>query len=68
MTVVWKPEVNTDGEVTAKRLDIIIEKKNKCILIDVAITADRKFTPKEAENENKYEFLYRARTNVVHEM
>ena len=32
-------------------------------------TADRKVTQKEAENENKYEFVYRARTNVVrHEM
>jgi hypothetical protein len=29
MTVVWNPGLNTDGEVTAKRLDIIIKKREK---------------------------------------
>jgi len=29
VTVVWNPGVNTDGEVTAKRLDIIIKKREK---------------------------------------
>jgi hypothetical protein len=66
--MIWNPGVNTEGEVTAKRLDILINKREKCILIDVANTCRQKGHAKEAENENKYEFVYRARMNVVHEM
>jgi hypothetical protein len=44
-------------------------KKKTCILIDVAIPADRHVMQKEAEKKLKYkEFMYRDTTNVKHEM
>jgi hypothetical protein len=48
--VLWNQAVNTDKEVTANRPDIIIKtkKRKKCILIDVAIPADRNVMQKEA--------------------
>ena len=43
VTVLWNHAVHTDREVTANRPDTIIKKKGKtCILIDVAIPADRR--------------------------
>jgi hypothetical protein len=44
---------HTDSEVTANKPDIIItnKKEKTCILIDVAIPADRNVTQKEAENK-----------------
>ena len=43
VTVLWNQAVHTDREVTANRPDIIIKNKKEetCILIDVAIPADR---------------------------
>ena len=51
VTVLWNQAVHTDKEVTANRPDIIIKNKKEitCILIDVAITADRNVMQKEAE-------------------
>ena len=45
--------LHTDREVTANRPDMIIknEKEKTCILIDVAIPADRNVTQKEAEKK-----------------
>jgi len=49
----WNQAVHTDREVTANRPDIIIKntKEKTCTLIDVAILADRKVVPKEAEKK-----------------
>ena len=42
VTVLWNQAVYTDREVTANRLDIIKNKKEKiCTLIDLAIPVDR---------------------------
>ena len=43
VTVLWNQTVHTDREVTANRPDIIIKNKKEkiCILIDVAIPANR---------------------------
>ena len=53
LTVLWNQAVHTDTEVTANRPDIIIKlKKGKtCILIEVAIPADRTVMQKEAEKK-----------------
>jgi hypothetical protein len=52
--VLWNQGVHTDREVTANRPDIIKNKKEKtCILIDVAIPADRNVTQKEAQKKLK---------------
>jgi hypothetical protein len=50
VTVLWNQEVHTDREVTANRPDIIIKnrKEKTCILIDVAIPAERNFIKKVA--------------------
>jgi hypothetical protein len=57
--VLWNQGINTDGEVTANRPHIIIKKKKEktCILIDMAIPADRNVTKKEAEEKLKYNSL-----------
>jgi hypothetical protein len=59
VTVLWNQAVHTDREVTANRPDIIIKNKKEktCILIDVAIPADRNFVQKEAEKKLKYKSL-----------
>jgi hypothetical protein len=51
--------VYTDKEVMTNRSDIIIKNKKEksCILIDVAIPADRNVTRKEAEKRLKYQSL-----------
>ena len=50
---------HTDREVKANRPDRIIENKKEktCILIDVAMPADRNVVQKEAEKELKYKSL-----------
>jgi hypothetical protein len=54
--VLWKEGVHTDREVTANRPDIINKNKKEktCVLIHVAIPADRNVTQKEAEKKLKY--------------
>jgi hypothetical protein len=53
VTVLWNQGVRTEREVTANRPDIIIKNKKEktCMLIDVAIPADRNVTKKEAEKK-----------------
>jgi len=60
VTVLWNQAVHTDREVTANRPDIIIKNKKEktCMLIDVAIPADRNVVQKEAEKKLKYNSLY----------
>jgi hypothetical protein len=57
--VLWSQEIHTDREVTANRPDIIIKNKiyKTCILTDVAITAEKNVTQKEAEKKLKYNSL-----------
>jgi hypothetical protein len=59
MTVLWNQGVRTDREVTANKPDTVIKNKKEktCIMIDVAIPADRNVTQKEAEKKLKYESL-----------
>jgi hypothetical protein len=47
--------VHTDGEVTANRSNIIIKNKKEktCMLIDVAIPADRNVIQKGSREETK---------------
>jgi acyl transferase domain-containing protein len=56
ITVLWNQGVQTDREVLAKRLDIIIKnKKDKiCLLIDVVIPSDRNVIQKESKEKLKY--------------
>ena len=53
--------VHTDREVTANKPDIIIKNKKEktCILIDIAIPAQRTHMQKEAEKKLKYKSLCR---------
>jgi hypothetical protein len=55
VTVLWNQTVHTDRKVTANRPDIIIKNKKEktCMLIDVAIPADRNDEQKEAEKNLK---------------
>jgi hypothetical protein len=59
LTVLWNQGVHTGREVTANRPDTVIKNKKRktCILIDVAIPADRNVTLKEAEKKLKYNSL-----------
>jgi hypothetical protein len=59
ITVLWNQGVQTDREVLANRLDIIIKnKKDKiCLLIDAAIPSDRNVIQKESEKKLKYKNL-----------
>ena len=60
VTVLWNQAVHTNREVTKNGPDIIIKKKRRektCILIDVAVPADRNAVQKETENKLKYERL-----------
>ena len=56
VTVLWNQAVHTDREVTANRPDIIIKNKieKPCILLDLAIPADRIVVQKEVEKKLKY--------------
>ena len=60
----------THREVMANRPDIIIKniKEKTCILIDVAIPADRNVMQKETEKKKNQDFKYRDTANVEHEM
>jgi hypothetical protein len=51
--VLWNHGVNTDREVTANSTDITIKNKKQktCILIDVAIQAERNVTQKETQKK-----------------
>jgi len=59
MLVLWNQAVHTNREVTKCGPDIIIKNKKKktCILIDVAVPADRNVMKKETEKELKYKSL-----------
>jgi hypothetical protein len=59
VTVLWNQGVHAYREVMANRPDIIIKNKKEktCILIDVAIPADRNVMQKEAENKPKHKSL-----------
>jgi hypothetical protein len=59
VTVLWNQGVHTEREVTAHKPDIIVKNKRekKCILIDVAIPADRNVTQKEMGKKQKYKSL-----------
>jgi hypothetical protein len=60
VTVLSNQEAHTDREVLANRPDIIIKnrKEKTCILIDMAIPADRNVIRKEAEKILKYKSLF----------
>jgi hypothetical protein len=57
--VLWNQAVQTYREVTANRPDITIKNKKEktCILINVAMPADRNVMQKEAEKKLKYKSL-----------
>ena len=59
VTVSWNQAVHTDRKVTAKRPDILIRnrKEKTCILIYVAIPADRNVVLKKGEKKLKYKNL-----------
>jgi len=59
MLVLWNQAVHTNREVTKYGPDIIIENKKEktCLLIDVAVPADRNVVLKEMEKELKYKSL-----------
>ena len=59
VTVLWNPAVHTDRKVTANRPDRIIKNKKEktCILVDVAIPADRNVVQKEVEKKLNYKSL-----------
>ena len=60
VTVLWNQAVHTDREVTANRPYIKIKNKKEktCVLIDVAIPADRNVVQKEEEKKLKNNSLY----------
>jgi hypothetical protein len=70
VTILWNQGVYGDKEVN--RPDIIINNKKEkiCILIDVAIPADRNVMQKEAGNKKTkiQMFMYTDIMNVQHEM
>ena len=71
VTVLWNQAVHTDREVTANRPNIIIKNKKEetCILIYVAIPADRDVVQKKGGKEAEIqEFMYRDTANVEPEM
>jgi hypothetical protein len=55
--VLWNQTIHTGRGVITNRPDIIIKNKKEktCILIDVAMPADRNIVLKEAEKKQKYE-------------
>jgi hypothetical protein len=57
--VLWNQSVHANREVTANLPDIIIKNKKEktCVLMDVAISADRNVVQKEAEKKLKYKRL-----------
>jgi len=59
VTVLWNQQVQTDRTIPNNKPDIIIHdnEKRTCMLIDVAISADRTLIKKEAEKVLKYKDL-----------
>ena len=59
VTILWNQQVQTDRTVTNNKPDIIIRdnKQGTCMLIDVAIPADRNVIKTEAEKILKYKDL-----------
>jgi hypothetical protein len=59
VTILWNQQVQTDRNIPNDKLDIIIRdnEKGTCMLIDVAISADRNVTKKETEKILKYKGL-----------
>jgi len=59
VTVLWNQAVHTNREFTTSGPDIIIKNKKEkmCILIDVAIPADRNVMQKETKKKLKYQSL-----------
>jgi len=58
VTVLWNQAVHTDREVTANGPDIIRNKKDKtCLLMGVAVHADRNVVQKETEKKLKCKIL-----------
>jgi hypothetical protein len=55
VTVLWNPGLHTNRECTANRPDITVynNREKTCILIYVAIPADRNVMQNEAENKIK---------------
>jgi hypothetical protein len=64
--VLWNRGVQTDREVLAHRLDMILNKKDKiCLLINVLIPSDRNVVQKESEKKIKIQkSKYRNSANV----
>jgi len=59
VTVLWNQAVHTDRKVTENKPDRIItnKKEETCILIDVAIPAERNIVQKEPEKKIKCKSL-----------
>jgi hypothetical protein len=59
VTILWNQKVQTDRTIPNNKPDIIIRdnEKGTCMLIDVAISGDRKVIKKEAEKILKYKDL-----------
>jgi hypothetical protein len=59
VTILWNQQVQTDRPIPSNKPDIIIRdnEKGTCMLIDVAISADRNVIKKEAEKILKYKDL-----------
>jgi hypothetical protein len=57
--VLWNQAVHTGREVMANRPDILIKNKKEktCILIDVALPADRNVVQMEVEKKLKHKSL-----------
>ena len=59
VTILWDMQVHTDKTIKANKPDIIIKDKQEktCMLIDMAIPADRNTSVKVAEKLSKYKDL-----------
>ena len=57
VTILWNQGVYADKEVNRPDMVINSKKEKTCILIDVAIPADRNVVLKEVEKKLKYESL-----------
>ena len=53
--LLWDFEIQTDYLISARRLDLIINKKERtCRIMDVAIPADHRLKLKESEKRDQY--------------
>ena len=57
--ILWDFTINTDRKIKADWLDITIKKfeENTCIMIDIAVPADKNFSLKEFQKLSKYKDL-----------